>query len=116
MTPPATHRVRLHFKVLKLLPGEPGPKMTPQAMKDCMSKVYAPHGIDVVVAPAVEDLDLEVLTDLTVGGCSWQHDDRAEAAVRPSKGRSRRRDLRLLCGLDARGVRDPGRPGPSPAR
>jgi stage V sporulation protein SpoVS len=70
MTPPVTHRVRLHFKVLKLLPGEPKPKMTPQAMKDCMAKVYAPHGIDVVVAPAVEELDLEVLTDLTVGGCA----------------------------------------------
>jgi len=70
MTPPTTHRVRLHFKVLKLLPGEPKPKMTPQAMKDRMSEVYAPHGIDVAVAPVVEELHLDVLTDLTVGGCT----------------------------------------------
>jgi hypothetical protein len=73
MTPPATHRVPLHFKVLKLLPGEPPRKMTPDAMKDHMSEVYAPHGIDVDVAPAVEELDLEVLTDLTVGGCTLGH-------------------------------------------
>jgi len=69
----ATHRVPLHFKVLKLLPGEPPRKMTPDAMKDHMSEVYAPHGIDVDVAPAVEELDLEVLTDLTVGGCTLGH-------------------------------------------
>jgi hypothetical protein len=62
--PAATHQVRLHFKVL-----EPPPKMNPAAMADYMRDVYAPHGIDVVVAPAVENLDLEALKDLWVDDC-----------------------------------------------
>jgi hypothetical protein len=62
--PAATHQVRLHFKVL-----EPPPKMNPAAMAGYMREVYAPHGIDVVVAPAVENLKLDVLKDLWVDDC-----------------------------------------------
>lgn len=61
--------VRLHFKVLKLLPTDPPPKLTPNAMADFMRQVYAPYGIDVVVAPVVESLKLDTLTDLWVDEC-----------------------------------------------
>jgi hypothetical protein len=67
-TDPAAERreVRLHLKQL-----HPPPTMTPEAMVDCMRAVYAPHGIDVVFVPPVEDLGAlgDVLKDLWVDAC-----------------------------------------------
>jgi hypothetical protein len=65
--PPATHRVRLHFKVL-----EPPPTITPGAMGDFMRDVYKQYGIDVVVAD-VENLKIDTLKDLWVDKCSLRN-------------------------------------------
>jgi hypothetical protein len=64
--PAATHEVRVHLKVLHPPPAD----MPPEAMAAFMRDVYAPHGIDVVVASPVEDLSrLELLKDLWTDGC-----------------------------------------------
>jgi len=64
--PSATHQVRLHLKVLHPPPAD----MPPEAMATYMRDVYAPYGIDVVVASPVEDLShLELLKDLWTDGC-----------------------------------------------
>jgi HEAT repeats len=61
-----THQVRLHLKVLH----PPRADMPPEAMAAYMRDVYAPYGIEVVVASPVEHLgNLEQLKDLRTDGC-----------------------------------------------
>jgi hypothetical protein len=70
---PPDHQVRLHFKVLKPLPGQLAPRFTPDEMLEAMRKVYKPNGIDVALAQPVQTLDRPLHSILHVGGCALHH-------------------------------------------